>query len=156
MVGKQPKRKARPGVDEYGRTPLHYACNNGNTALCAELLAEGAPPNARDDNGWVPLHFAAQAQSASVTSILLNAGAEVDVRDSHGNTPLWRATMTSRGQGEVIKLLRLAGSDPYAKNSTGNSPISVARSIANFPIAQFYSDLPDQSATRGAWRRNRR
>jgi uncharacterized protein len=141
MVGKQPKRKIRAGVDEYGRTPLHYACNDGNTALCAELLAAGALPNARDDNGWVPLHFAAQAQSVSVTSLLLNAGAEVDVRDSHGNTPLWRATMTSRGQGEVIMLLREAGADPYAKNNTANSPISVARSIANVPIAQFFSDL---------------
>jgi ankyrin repeat protein len=51
--------------------------------------------------------------------------------------------MTSRGQGEVIELLREAGADPYAENKTGNSPISVARSIANFSIAQFYSDLPD-------------
>jgi ankyrin repeat protein len=142
MVGKQPKKKARPGVDEYGRTPLHYACNDGNTALCAELLAAGASPSPRDDNGWVPLHFAAQAQSASVTSLLLNAGAETDLRDGNGNTPLWRATMSSRGRGEVIALLRAAGADPYAKNITGNSPISVARSIANFPVAQFFSDLP--------------
>jgi uncharacterized protein len=142
MVGKQPKRKARPGVDEYGRTPLHYACNDGNPILCAELLAAGALPNSRDDNGWVPLHFAAQAQSASVTSLLLNAGAETEVRDAYGNTPLWRATMTSRGQGEVIALLRAAGADPYAKNNAGVSPISVARSTSNFPVAQFFSDLP--------------
>jgi len=142
MVGKQPKRKSRPGIDEYGRTPLHYACNDRNTALCAELIAGGALPNMRDDNGWVPLHFAAQAQSASVTSLLLNAGAETEVHDNDGNTPLWRATMTSRGQGDVIKLLRVAGADSYAKNDTGSSPISLARSIANFPIAQFYADLP--------------
>jgi hypothetical protein len=50
--------------------------------------------------------------------------------------------MTSRGLGEVIVLLRAAGADPYAKNNSGNSPISVARSIANFPVAQFFSDLP--------------
>jgi uncharacterized protein len=142
MVGKQPKRKARPGVDEYGRTPLHYACNDGNTVLCAELLAAGALPNAHDDNGWVPLHFAAQAQSASVTSLLLHAGAKTEVRDGYGNTPLWRATMTSRGQGEVIALLRAAGADPYAKNNAGVSPINVARSTTNFSLAQFFSDLP--------------
>jgi hypothetical protein len=51
--------------------------------------------------------------------------------------------MTSRGQGEVTKLLREACADPYAENNTGNSPISVARSIANCPIVQFFSDLPD-------------
>jgi len=50
--------------------------------------------------------------------------------------------MTSRGQGEVIALLRSAGADPYAKNNAGVTPVSVARSIANFPVAQFYSDLP--------------
>jgi ankyrin repeat protein len=66
------------------------------------------------------------------------AGVEVDIRDSQGDTPLWRATMTSRGQDDVIKVLRDAGADPYAKNNTGNSPIS----IANFPIVQFYSDRP--------------
>jgi ankyrin repeat protein len=142
MVGKQPKRKARPGVDEYGRTPLHYACNDGNAALCAELLAAGALPNAHDDDGWVPLHFAAQAQAASVISLLLNAGAETEARDVNGNTPLWRATLSSRGQGEVISLLRAAGADPYLKNNAGVSPISVALSIANFPVAQFFSDLP--------------
>jgi ankyrin repeat protein len=109
MVGKQPKRKARPGVDGYGRTPLHYACNEGNPVLCAELLAAGVLPNSRDDNG---------------------------------TTPLWRATIASRGQGEVIALLRAAGADPYAKNNADVSPISVARSIANFPVAQFFSDLP--------------
>jgi ankyrin repeat protein len=90
MVGRQPKRKSRPGVDEYGRMPLHYACSDGNATLCAELLTAGANPSARDDNGWAPLHFAAQAQSAQVTSLLLNAGAETEARDSHGNTPLWR------------------------------------------------------------------
>jgi ankyrin repeat protein len=142
MVRRIPKRKVRAGVDEYGRTPLHYACNERNEALCAELLGAGAPPNALDDNGWTPLHFAAQAQSVSITSLLLNAGAEADIRDSDGNTPLWRATITSRGQGDVIRRLRAAGADPYAKNNAGRSPIDVARTIVNHPIAQFYSDLP--------------
>src|SRR6266404_687647 len=78
MSGKTPKRKSRPGIDEYGRTPLHYACSTGNGDLCAELLAAGALPNAQDDNGWAPLHFAAQAQSEQVTSLLLRAGAHTE------------------------------------------------------------------------------
>jgi ankyrin repeat protein len=145
MVGKQPKRNARPGVDEYGRTPLHYACRDGNSALCAELLAAGAIPNVSDDSGWTPLHFAAQAQSAPVTKLLIKASTDLDVRDGNGNTPLWRATMTSRGQGDVICLLRAAGADPCAKNNAGISPVSLARTIANFPLAQFFSDLPSDA-----------
>jgi hypothetical protein len=42
---------------------------------------------------------------------------------------------------EVIQLLRLAGANPYAKNNAGSFPLSVARSIANCPMAQFYLDL---------------
>jgi ankyrin repeat protein len=113
--------------------------------LCAELLAAGAVPNVPDDSGWTPLHFAAQAQSAPVTKLLIDASANLDVRDGNGNTPLWRATMTSRGQGEVIGLLRAAGADPCAKNNAGISPVSLARTIANFPLAQFFSDLPSES-----------
>jgi ankyrin repeat protein len=135
MVGEQPKRNARR-VDEYGRTPLHYACRDGNSALCAELLAAG---------GWTPLHFAAQAQSAPVTKLLIKASTDLDVRDGNGNTPLWRATMTTRGQGDVICLLRAAGADPCAKNNAGISPVSLARTIANFPLAQFFSDLPSDA-----------
>src|SRR3977135_2085431 len=106
MVGKQPKRNARPGVDEYGRTPLHYACRDGNSALCAELLAAGAVSNVHDHRGRSAPHLPAQAQSAQITKLLINASADLDVGDGNGNTPLWRATMTSRGQGEVIGLLR--------------------------------------------------
>ena len=73
MSGKQPKRKSRPGVDELGRTPLHYAAADGDAARVQELLTSGADPNAQDDNGWTPLHFAAQGKSAAITRVLLGA-----------------------------------------------------------------------------------
>ncbi len=142
MVTKHPRKHPRPGVDEHGRTSLHYAASQGSAKKCADLLAGGANPNASDDSGWTPLHFAAQAQSAEVASLLLNAGAAIDARDRFGNTPLWRATMNSRGDGVVIALLRRAGADPYAQNDSGISPVGLARTISNFQIAQFYSDLP--------------
>ena len=106
MPRKQPKRTPRPGVDEYGRTALHYAAADGNEAEVSRLLREGADANAQDDNGWSPLHFAAQAVSPSVTSLLLAAGARVDVTDSFGNTPLSKAVFSSKGNGSVIALLR--------------------------------------------------
>jgi len=142
MVSRRPKKHPRPGVDEYGRTSLHYAASEGSPAHCAELLAGGANPNARDDSGWTPLHFAAQAQCGEVMSLLLNAGAAIDARDRFGNTPLLRATMSCRGSGDAIELLRQAGADPHAKNDSGVSPVGLARTIVNFPIAQFYSDIP--------------
>jgi ankyrin repeat protein len=142
MVGKTPKRRARPGVDGLGRTPLHYAAADGRLDEVARLLAAGADANAQDDNGWSPLHFAAQSASAAIVEALLGAGAELDPRDSFGNTPLFKAVFSSKGDGAVIKLLRDAGADPHAANSSGVSPLSLARTIANYDVAQFFSDLP--------------
>jgi uncharacterized protein len=145
MAGKQPKRKDRPGVDRAGRTPLHYAALDGDSGLISQLLASGLIIDAPDDKGWTPLHFAAQSSAADATAILLKAGAAVDSRDAHGNTPLFTAVFNSRGNGEVIKLLRANGADPCAKNNQGVSPLSLARTIANFDVRQFFQDLPENS-----------
>jgi uncharacterized protein len=141
MARKQPKRKQRPGVDGYGRTPLHYAAADGRIEEVARLLAAGADANAQDDNGWSPLHFAAQAISAGATQALLAAGANTELRDSFGNTALSTAVFASKGDGSVIKLLRTAGADPHAANSSGVTPLGLARTIANYDVAQFFSDL---------------
>ena len=149
MVGKHPKRTPRPGVDRIGRTPLHYAAADGAVPEVTRLIESGADPSAQDDNGWSPLHFATQASSEAITRILINAGANVDLRDSHGNTPLWRAVFSSAGDGAVIKLLRDAGADPHAENTSGVTPLALARTIANFDVAQFFNDLPSSAGDVG-------
>jgi len=145
MSGKQPKRKERPGVDRIGRTPLHYAALDGDAARVRQLLASGLIADAADDNGWTPLHFAAQSNAADATAILLDAGASVDAQEANGNTPLSTAVFNSRGHGEVIKLLRAHGANPHAKNDHGVSPLSLARTIANFDVRQFFQDLPEEN-----------
>jgi ankyrin repeat protein len=142
MAGKQPKRKPRPGMDEYGRTPLHYAALDSDATAVKKHLALGANAGAVDNNGWTPLHFAAQSHAVEVAKLLLEAGAPVDVRDLNGNTPLSTAVMKSRDEGELIKLLRSFGADPNVDNNYGISPLKLARTIANYDIRQFFSDLP--------------
>lgn len=142
VVGKHPKRAPRTGVDRAGRSPLHYAAASKAIAEVTRLVETGADPSAQDDNGWSPLHFAAQASSAEVTRVLIASGATVDLRDSNGNTPLGKAVFSSRGDGAVIKLLRDAGADPYAENASGVTPLMLARTIANYDVAQFFGDLP--------------
>ena len=142
MTRKQPKRNPRLGVDEYGRTPLHYAAADGQVEEVIRLLAAGTNPNAQDDNGWSALHFAAQAVSPGVTEALLAGGAQTELKDSFGNTSLSTAVFESRGNGSVIQLLRRAGADPHAANSSGVTPISLARTIANYNVRQFFTDLP--------------
>ena len=142
MVGKAPKGNLRPGVDRYGRVPLHYAAADGDTAEVSRLLAEGATPNIQDDNGWTPAHFAAQASSFECMSALLAAGADPALEDSYGNTVLWRAVFASKGEGKLIRALRAVGADPYAINKNGVSPLALAHTVANYDVRQYFSDLP--------------
>lgn len=105
-------------------------------------MDNGFDPNAQDDDGWTPLHCAAQAKSANATEVLLASGAKVTLTDSFGNTALNRAVFCSRGDGSVIQLLRAAGSDPTTPNNHGVSAVKLARTIANYDVAQFFADLP--------------
>jgi len=131
--------------NEFGRTDLHYAAAQGDLRRVQELLDAGASPNLPDSHSWSPLHFAAQSRSTEVARALLEAGAAVDATDDNGNTPLWRAVYNSRGEGGLIQLLRSHGADPHRANLHGQSPISLARTIANYDVAQHFSDLAPES-----------
>jgi uncharacterized protein len=129
--------------DRMGRTPLHYAALDDAAESVRALIDAGADVDARDQAGNTPLHFAAQEGSLAVGRILLEAGAAVDPKDQHGNTPLWRAVFNSRGDGEMITLLRRHGADPLAPNGQGITPATLAESIANYPVRRWFVDVLD-------------
>jgi ankyrin repeat protein len=121
---------------------LHYAASEGNFTEVSRLLAQGADPNAQDDNAWTSMHFAAQASSLACIRRLLEAGANPELVDAHGNIVLLGAVFASGGNGEIIDLLRATGADSYAANTSGVTPVALARTIANLDVAQFFTDLP--------------
>ena len=139
----------RAQLDKFGRSSLHYAASDGDASEVARLIAAGEDVNLRDRGGWTPLHFAAQKSSAAAARVLIEAGATIDVRDTDGNTPLFRAVFSSGGNGDVIGLLRSAGADPLLQNNHGVSPLSLAHLIANYNVAQFFSDLPQPGGHAG-------
>lgn len=107
------------------------------------LLAQGVDVDSRDRQGSTPLHLACQEAAISAARALLDGGALVDSRNSFGNTPLFVAVANSRGRGDIIRLLRDRGADPYVENNHGQTPLGFAQLIANFDVAQYFSDLPD-------------
>ena len=131
------------GLDDYGRSELHYAANESDTVRAESLIREGSDVSLPDKNGWTPLHFAAQSGSVDIAKLLLEAGAQIDPTDTFGNTPLWRATFSSKGAGDLICLLRSHGADPARENDSGVSPVGLARGIENYDVAQHFSDLPE-------------
>lgn len=128
-------------VEPSHRSPLHHAVIADDAAAVEALLAGGASPDAQDADGITPLHLAAQEGSHSAAAALLRAGASVDVQNSSGNTPLFVAVFNSNGQGDLIRLLRSYGADPLRANTSGQTPVGLARLIANSDVAQFFTDV---------------
>ena len=75
--------------------------------------------------------------------LLIEAGANVDAANAFGNTPLFVAVFNSRGRGGIIELLRAAGADPLHPNSSGQTPVGLARLIGNYDVARFFADVPN-------------
>ncbi|MCW2787314.1 MAG: hypothetical protein JWP74_3831 [Marmoricola sp.] len=125
------------------RSALHYAARDDDAAKVQALLADGESPDVQDEQGFTPLHLAAQEYSLSAATALLAAGAQVDVENAFGNTPLSVAVFGSNGRGGIIQLLRARGADPKHENSSGQSPVGLARLIANYDVAQFFLDVPE-------------
>ena len=131
-----------PELDREGRSPLHYAAMANRVTETEERLAAGDDPNLGDRLGFTPLHLAAQEGSLEAARVLLDHGATIDAVNAFGNTPLFVAVFNSRGRGDVIALLRGRGADPFLANDSGQTPVKLARSIANYDIGQFFADIP--------------
>ena len=126
-----------PILDKLGRSPLHYAALETDLEAVKSLISS-CDVNLHDKNGWTPLHFAAQSNSVDCARILLEAGAEIDAVDSHGNTPLSNAVFNSKGYGDLILFLKSKGADPEKKNKHNQSPIGLAKLIANYDVAKYF------------------
>ena len=124
--------------DSGGRTLLMEAVIRGDRHLVEILVNKGASVNLRDVRGWTALHFAAQAYDPDIVKLLLDAGADANAQDDWGNGTLFTAVYNSRGRGEVIKLLLANGADQNRANKSGISAHSLAGSISNYDIAQFF------------------
>lgn len=129
-------------LDEAGRSELHYLARDGNIAEMAAIINSGANVNLRDDDGRTPLHAAAQEQQGAAVKLLLDSGAECDPADNDGNTPLMNAVFNYTDAGDCIQLLRSSGANPHHQNSYGQTPLGLARLIANTDVAKFFADIP--------------
>ncbi|KAI4155893.1 MAG: hypothetical protein LQ340_000673 [Diploschistes diacapsis] len=148
-----------------GKTALLYAARNGDEIVARMLLEKGADVDAKDNNGETALFYAAENGEEIVAKLLLEVGAEVDAKDNNGETalfcvakngkeivarmllklgtgfdttPLYSAIMYEREA--VVKLLLRKGANVNARNNNGESPLSMAASLADDKIARLLKD----------------
>jgi ankyrin repeat protein len=128
--------------DRVSRLLLHYAALANQERVIEERLVCGDDLDAGDRQGFTPLHLAAQQGAVEAARILLDHGAEVDRVNVFGNSALFIAVFNSPGRGDMIALLRERGADPRLANKSGQTPVGLARLIANYDVARFFADLP--------------
>ena len=76
----------------YGLTALHLAAMNGDQAMAAYLITQGANVNLATHYGWTALHAAVNAQSVECVDLLLVAGADCNQQTKWQSfTPLYIA-----------------------------------------------------------------
>lgn len=86
-----------------------------------ELLAEGASPEARDEDERTTIFSAVLGNSVGVLGLLLEAGADVNARDRDGWTALHFAAQEHLP--EMARILIGQGADVGAQDDDGATPL---------------------------------
>ncbi|KAJ3590434.1 hypothetical protein NHX12_008385 [Muraenolepis orangiensis] len=117
-------------------TPLHIACKLGHEDAVAQLLNAKAEPNVAESRaGWTPLHLA--CINCSFTSVLqlISHQADVNAANEYKDTPLHLAAQ--HGCTAIMKALLLNGADRTLLDSSGSTPLDLARKGRREEIVQL-------------------
>ena len=86
-------KQAINSKNENGLTALHKATSEGNLAMAAYLIRNGAQTEVEDNFGNTPLIYAAMENELEVAKLLISHGAQVNKPNRRGITPLSMAVM---------------------------------------------------------------
>ena len=92
-----------------GQTPLMFAVQSGNKALCEALLTAGANPNAVGHRGASPLMVAVEQERTELLKVLLNKQADANKQSTHWG-PLHMAL--ANGNKAAAEALLANGANP--------------------------------------------
>jgi uncharacterized protein len=86
---------------------LVEAVQVGDTGKALELVAEGAPLEARDAENRTALLLATRANLVEIATALIKAGADVNAKDNIHDTPFLYAG--AEGRNDILKLILATG-----------------------------------------------
>lgn len=127
------------GSDDAGKTALHHAATNCNTAAAMRLLKAGANPNAATGWGERPIHLLAfhyrrdrrnpkrgiPKYLPDFAAALVEFGGDLHTRDLSGQTALHKAAWS--GDADAVGHLLALGLDKLAMDEFDRPSISIAR-----------------------------
>jgi uncharacterized protein len=127
--------KSSEGRDEYGRTPLMRAVEQGDAAEVFALLSAGADVEARKESGVTAVMNAAGRGRKDILEALIEKGADINAKTTGGFTALMSAALN--GQTEIIKTLLEKGVDFKAKDGAEQTALMYATLKEHFEIVEL-------------------
>jgi ankyrin repeat protein len=129
--------KSVNGKGQRGWTPIMYAALYGEAEAVRLLLAQGANPNAQNDDGGTTLMYA--IEDVEKTRLLLDGGADANARSGEGRTPLLIAVGRA-GSHAVVKLLLEKGASASARLADGRGALPLAVAARDASLLQLLLD----------------
>ena len=113
-------------MDSFGKTPAHYACEQGHVGVARVLHDCGADMTSRDTSGNACLHLAASNGHRSVVNFLVGeCEADPNSKGSEAEAALHSASRN--GHDEVVRdLLHAHRCDAFARDVTSHTPLHLA------------------------------
>ena len=140
-AGAKVKTRKRKGWK--GNPLLRAAIWSDDPKVIEALIAAGADPNARGHRDDTPLHWAVlENDNPQVAMVLINARADLDAQLKHTKrTPLHCAADSENS--ELVKALVDAGANLMIRNSSGKTPLQVARKEHRKVLRDAWASLSD-------------
>jgi ankyrin repeat protein len=135
--------------DSKGWSALAITCDDSHPSIARLLVSRGADLETTDMLGHTPLFAAARNGDLPIASFLIESGVNVNHRASEdGQTALHHAanassskpmkTETKDGFGQMVRLLLDSRADASIKNRKGETPLDVARKLADSNVPEHY------------------
>lgn len=124
-------------TDSQGKTFLHHAAAEGDTALMDYLLKRGLVVDQQDSNGFTPLLVAVQNRDTTTLQFLIRHHADVHATTDELNTPLHLAVFNNDIRSAEILFFSGADSDVMAENQHKVSAFSHAVRNRYYAMAEL-------------------
>ena len=112
-------------VDQYYRNVIFNQSSTSQGTIAEtikKLVADGADPNARDQENKPLLHKLADCDDTTALTTLITSGADPNIIDDlYGDTILHR--LAFRGKADTITAITAVGANPNIHNNFGDYPI---------------------------------
>lgn len=142
---------ARPPLDEatleWLRQVFQYA-RSGDAAHLEPLLAQGLPPNLRNERGDTLLMLAAYHGHLDAVRVLLEHGADPEIMNDASQSPLHGAAF--KGDLAITTLLLERGAKPDNAGPSGRTALMFAAMFNRTEILQLLMDRGADPAARDA------